>query len=99
MARSKSKTIEKVEIKFPDRFNVYLMNDDFTPMDFVIQLLVELFDKTLDEAKEVMLTVHNNGKGLAGSYNQEIAEQKVHEGTMLSRHHGHPLKIVMEKMI
>ena len=56
-----TKTI--TEIKYPDRFNVVLLNDDFTPMEFVIQLLVEVFNTSIEEAKEVMIKVHEEGKG------------------------------------
>jgi ATP-dependent Clp protease adaptor protein ClpS len=61
-----TKTI--TEIKYPDRFNVVLLNDDFTPMEFVIQLLVEVFNTSIEEAKEVMIKVHEEGKGIAGMY-------------------------------
>ena len=68
-------------------------------MDFVVQLLVELFDRPLNEAKAIMVDIHEEGKGIAGEYNFEIAEQKVHEGSTISRHNGYPLKITMEKMV
>ena len=99
MAQSKAKTIEKTEIKFPDRFKVIIWNDDHTPMDFVVQLLVELFDRPLKDAKGIMLAIHNEGKGVAGEYNFELAEQKVHEGSTIARHNGWPLKLTMEKMV
>ncbi len=91
-----TKTI--TEIKYPDRFNVVLLNDDFTPMEFVIQLLVEVFNTSIEEAKEVMIKVHEEGKGVAGMYGLEIAEQKQQESTIISRHHGHPLKVILEKV-
>jgi ATP-dependent Clp protease adaptor protein ClpS len=99
MAKSKAKTIEKTEIKFPERFKVIIWNDDHTPMDFVVQLLVELFDRPLKDAKGIMLAIHNEGKGIAGEYNFELAEQKVHEGSTIARHNGWPLKLTMEKMV
>jgi len=99
MARAQSTTVEKTKVKFPDRFKVLMWNDDYTPMDFVVQLLVELFDQPLTNAKAIMLDIHQQGKGLAGEYNFEIAEQKVHEGSTNARHQGHPLKITMEKMV
>ena len=99
MARSQAKTIERTEIGYPDRFKIIMWNDDFTPMDFVVQLLVELFDRPLTDAKAIMLDIHEEGKGIAGEYNFEIAEQKVHEGSTISRHNGYPLKITMEKMV
>jgi ATP-dependent Clp protease adaptor protein ClpS len=99
MARSQSKTIEKTELKFPDRFKVIIWNDDHTPMDFVVQLLVELFDKPLKDAQSIMLAIHNENKGVAGEYNFEVAEQKVHEGSTIARHNGYPLKLTMEKLV
>ncbi len=99
MARSQAKTIERTEVRYPDRFKIIMWNDDFTPMDFVVQLLVELFDRPLNEAKAIMVDIHEEGKGIAGEYNFEIAEQKVHEGSTISRHNGYPLKITMEKMV
>ena len=86
------------ELKYPDRYNVVLINDDFTPMEFVIQLLIEIFNKSTVQAKEIMLDVHQHGKGTAGSYGYEIAEQKQQEALVVSRHHGHPLKVVLEKI-
>ena len=74
------------------------INDDFTPMDFVLQLLVEVFNKTLEEAKDVTLQIHEQGKGIAGSYNYELAEQKKAEAVAISRNNGHPLTILVEKI-
>lgn len=99
MARSQAKTIERTEVRYPDRFKIIMWNDDFTPMEFVVQLLVELFDRQLNDAKAIMIDIHEDGKGIAGEYNFEIAEQKVHEGSTIARHQGYPLKITMEKMV
>lgn len=96
--QTKEATRTVTEIKYPDRFNVVLINDDFTPMEFVVQLLIEIFNRTTVEAKEIMLSVHQSGKGIAGSYGLEIAEQKQAEATTISRHHGHPLQITLEKL-
>ena len=96
--QTKEATRTVTEIRFPDRFNVLLLNDEHTPMEFVIQLLIEIFNRTTIQAKEVMLTVHNEGKGIAGTYGLEIAEQKQQEATKIARHHGHPLKVVIEKI-
>ena len=67
-------------------------------MDFVIQLLVEVFNRTLDEATSITMKVHEEGQGIAGTYSHEVAEQKQSESLMISRHNGHPLKIVLEKL-
>jgi ATP-dependent Clp protease adaptor protein ClpS len=91
-------TRDKVELVFPNRYNVLLLNDDYTPMDFVIQLLVEVFNRSLDEATTITMKVHDEGQGIAGTYSHEVAEQKQTESSMISRHNGHPLKIVLEKL-
>ena len=98
MAETQSDTITKDEITYPNRYNVVFINDDFTPMDFVVQLLVEVFNITLEEAKDVTLQIHAKGKGIAGSYNYELAEQKKAEAVAISRNNGHPLTILVEKI-
>ena len=98
MAETQSDTITRDEITYPNRYNVVFINDDFTPMDFVVQLLVEVFNKTLEEAKDVTLQIHEKGKGIAGSYNYELAEQKKAEAVAISRNNGHPLTILVEKI-
>ena len=98
MAETQSETITRTEITYPNRYNVVFINDDFTPMDFVVQLLVEVFNKTLEEAKDVTLQIHEKGKGIAGSYNYELAEQKKAEAVAISRNNGHPLTILVEKI-
>ena len=98
MAETQSDTITRTEITYPNRYNVVFINDGFTPMDFVVQLLVEVFNKTLEEAKDVTLQIHEKGKGIAGSYNYELAEQKKAEAVAISRNNGHPLTILVEKI-
>ena len=98
MAETQSDTITRTEVTYPNRYNVVFINDDFTPMDFVVQLLIEVFNKTLEEAKDITLQIHEKGKGIAGSYNFEIAEQKKAEAVAISRNNGHPLTILVEKI-
>tara|TARA_B100000900_G_scaffold246459_1_gene209641 strand:+ start:3027 stop:3326 length:300 start_codon:yes stop_codon:yes gene_type:complete len=98
MAETQSDTITKTEITYPNRYNVMFINDDFTPMDFVVQLLIEVFNKTLDQAKDITLQIHEKGKGVAGTYNFELAEQKKAEAVAISRNNGHPLTILVEKI-
>ena len=81
------------EIKYPSMFEVILYNDDFTPMDFVVELLIEIFNKNISEAKDIMLRVHSQGSALAGIYSKEIAEQKTAEATALSRLSSYPLVV------
>lgn len=98
MAKSKTKTISKTILQYPERFNVIILNDDYTPMDFVIKLLIEVFNKSLEQSTVLTQDIHEKGKAIVGSYNFEIAEQKVNEVTLISRHHGHPLKALLEKI-
>ena len=96
--KTKSSTKSKVDIKYPDRYNVVFINDDYTPMEFVIHLLIEIFNKSINQAKDITLTIHQEGRAIAGTYNYEIGEQKVQEATTVSRHNGHPLQIILEKV-
>lgn len=85
-------------IKYPNRYNVIIHNDDVTPMDFVVQLLVEVFDKDLDDARDVMLTVHHEGAGVAGTYNHEMAEQKLYEAKHAVSMNDMELKLSLDQM-
>ena len=98
MAEAQSNTISKSKIEYPERFNVILLNDDFTPMDFVVQLLVEIFNRTIDEARDITMQIHDNGKGIAGTYGYEIAEQKKQEAVSVTRFNKYPLTIVVENV-
>jgi|TARA_B110000908_G_scaffold49786_1_gene60828 ATP-dependent Clp protease adaptor protein ClpS len=80
------------------KYKVMLLNDDHTPMEFVMSLLMNIFHKTKAEAENITLVVHNEGKGLAGIYSYEVAEQKVHESTTVSRANGFPLSLKIEEV-
>ena len=80
----------------PKRYNVVLMNDDFTPIDFVISLLIDVFHHTMETAKELTAVIHDKGSGIAGTYDFEIAEQKALEATMMSRNSKFPLVVKLE---
>jgi ATP-dependent Clp protease adaptor protein ClpS len=86
-----------IKIKMPGKYKVILLNDDRTPIDFVISLLMEIFGHTKQRATEITLNVHNTGKGVAGVYSYEIAEQKIHESTNVSRINGFPLTLELEE--
>ena len=77
--------------------HVYLLNDDYTPMDFVTEILKTIFRKSQSDAESVMLKIHEEGKGVAGTYSHEIAEQKAIETTAQARSQGHPLNCTIEK--
>lgn len=90
---------EKIKIKItePDRYSVVFLNDDLTPMDFVIDVLVNVFKHTHDTAKNLTMQIHEDGSAVVGVYTFEIAEQKGVEATTLSRASGFPLQIKVEK--
>lgn len=87
----------KVTVQEPKRWKVILLNDDSTPMEFVISMLVEIFKHTPDTAKDIMLQVHETGSGIAGVYSFEIAEAKAVEATQQARTNGYPLQIKLEE--
>src|SRR5712672_4385161 len=89
--RTKSKTAK------PPLYKVILLNDDYTPMEFVVEVLKHVFHKQHAEATRIMLHVHQNGMGIAGVYPYEIAENKVNTVEELARQAEYPLKCVMEK--
>lgn len=84
------------ELKKPPFYAVVLFNDDYTPMEFVIEILQLYFALDLDRATEVMLTVHYRGKGVAGSYPRDIAETKAQQVNNYARSQGHPLLCQIE---
>lgn len=87
----------KEKLKKPSLYKVILLNDDFTPMDFVVYVLKSFFNKTDDEAHDIMMQVHKNGAGIAGVYSFEVAEMKSAQVNMLAKENQHPLKSVIEK--
>ncbi|OTG83139.1 ATP-dependent Clp protease adapter ClpS [Acinetobacter sp. ANC 4648] len=84
------------EFKRPPLYAVVLMNDDYTPMDFVIEILQQYFALNLDQATQVMLTVHYEGKGVAAVYPRDIAETKANLVNNYARSQGHPLLCQIE---
>ncbi len=90
-------TAERKKTKRPDRYKVLLYNDDYTPMDFVVNVLVQVFGKSPAAATQVMLQVHKGGLGVAGVYIREIAETKVATVHRLAEERGYPLRSGVEK--
>jgi len=86
-----------IEIPNPGKYKVIIANDDSTPMDFVIALLLNIFKHSEQAATAITLQVHEEGSGVAGVYSYEVAEQKGIEGTLLARQHGWPLQITVEQ--
>jgi len=86
-----------LQLKKPPLYSVFLLNDDYTTMDFVVHILETVFHQPVIEATRIMLHVHKNGKGLAGTYTREIAETKMDTVHKIAREHEFPLKCSMEK--
>jgi ATP-dependent Clp protease adaptor protein ClpS len=85
------------KIKQPPLYRVVLINDDYTPMEFVVDILETVFSMERTRATQVMLEVHTKGKGICGVFNFEIAETKVAQVTALAQQHQHPLLCTMEE--
>ena len=88
---------KKQKLKEPSMYKVLLINDDYTSMDFVVDILTTVFHKSVDEAVQIMMNVHKNGSGLCGVYTYEIAETKVETVHSLAEENGYPLRSTMEK--
>jgi len=87
----------KVTTREPKNWKVIFLNDESTPMNFVIQVLIEIFRHTDESAEDVTMQVHETGSGIAGVYSFEIAEAKAVEATNLARQNGFPLQIKLEE--
>jgi ATP-dependent Clp protease adaptor protein ClpS len=94
--RRDDQTMVKERLKRPRKHKVVLHNDDFTPMEFVVEILESLFRRTSAEATRIMLSVHQSGIGIAGIYSGEIAEAKAVKTIRLSRESGYPLLCTTE---
>jgi len=89
--------LNDLQLKFPKKYKVYLLNDNYTSMEFVINILMTIFHKNYEEAEKIMLQVHKEEKGLCGIYSHEIAETKVVQVTKRAQDNGFPLKAIMEE--
>ena len=85
------------KLKRPPLYKVLMLNDDYTPMDFVVQVLKMFFSMTTEKATEVMLHVHTRGMGVCGVFTRDIAETKVEQVVQYAEEQGHPLKCRIEK--
>ena len=88
---------ERPSVKKPPLYRVVLLNDDYTPMEFVVEILETIFGMERTRATQVMLEVHTKGKGVCGVYNYEIAETKVAQVMGIAKQHQHPLLCTMEE--
>lgn len=87
----------KPELKEPPLFNVVLLNDDYTPMEFVVLILETFFSQTREQATRIMLNVHTQGKGICGTFTRDIAETKTAQVNDFARENNHPLLCAMEE--
>lgn len=88
---------EEVEVQPPSLYKVILLNDDFTPMEFVVEVLQRFFGKDRETATRIMLQVHHHGRGICGVYPFDVAETKVNQVLEYARSNEHPLQCTMEK--
>ncbi len=91
-----SELLDEKEVKEPRKYKVLLHNDDYTTMDFVVEILVQVFHRTEAQATAIMLSVHTQGYGVCGTYTAEVAETKVDRVHRLARSAGFPLKCSIE---
>jgi len=80
----------------PQRYQVVMLNDDYTPMEFVVEVIVEFFGKTRESATQIMLDIHEKGRGICGIYAKDIAQTKADQVVGAAQHAGHPLQCVCE---
>ena len=90
-------TKEKAKLKKPDMYAVIMLNDDYTPMEFVIYVLQSVFKKNYEDAKRIMLLIHNEGKGICGIFPLDIAETKANQVVEFARINQHPLECKVQK--
>ncbi len=87
----------KPKTKKPSMYNVLILNDDYTPMEFVVMVLEKIFNKKQEEATQIMLHVHKNGVGVCGTFTFEVAETKCKSVLDMAKEHEHPLQCTIEK--
>jgi len=91
-------TKHEIELQEPPRYKVLLLNDNYSTMEFVVEVLIKVFHKSIIESEKIMLDVHRNGKGVCGIYSHEIAHMKVYEVKTMARNAGFPLLATMEEI-
>ena len=88
---------DELDLEEPKKYKVLLLNDDFSTMEFVIEILTQVFRKSLNQAEEIMLSVHNNGQAVCGVYTKEIADTKVAQVKTMARKASFPLKAIAQE--
>lgn len=92
----RTQTLERTQTDQPRLWRVLLLNDDYTPMEFVVAVLARHFRKSEQDARLIMLAVHHKGQGVAGVYTRDVAETKVAQVSAQARREGYPLRVVAE---
>jgi len=87
----------ELDLSYPKKYKVYLLNDDYTSMDFVIDILMSIFHKTYEQAEAIMLEIHKKERAVCGVYTYEIAETKIAQVIKKAKDNGFPLKATMEE--
>ena len=88
---------DEEKLKEPGNYLVVLLNDNYTSMEFVVEILKEIFHKNIEEAERIMLNVHNKGRGIVGAYTWDIAQTKANQVHLIAKQHNYPLKCVVEE--
>lgn len=96
MSATDTEVQTKVKLKTPSLYKVMILNDNYTPMEFVIEVFKQIFNKSHSEAHIITMQIHDEGKGLAGVFSKEVAQQKVMEVHTAGQRNGHPLRAVLE---
>ncbi|HHO54589.1 MAG TPA: ATP-dependent Clp protease adapter ClpS [Deltaproteobacteria bacterium] len=94
--QEKEDVLTRDRVEEPKKFKVILLNDDYTTMEFVVWVLVNVFHHTQAQATRIMLHIHNQGVGVAGIYSREVAETRVAQVEQVAKDAGHPLQCIME---
>lgn len=98
MSGSETEVLDRIEVKEPKLYNVILLNDDATPMQFVVQILIEIFNHNSQEAFDIMMQIHEKNAGVAGTYYKEIALQKQNDVNRVTQSYNYPLKVKVENV-
>ena len=98
LAATETSLSTETKLKKPSKYAVYILNDDYTPWNFVLLTLMAIFHKTEQEAQILTADVHKKGEGICGIYSKEVAETKVHAASELAKEHKQPLRTVMRKI-
>jgi ATP-dependent Clp protease adaptor protein ClpS len=91
-------SLKKAKTKLPSMYKVIILNDDFTPMEFVVNTIQRFFNKSVDEATRIMLKIHTEGLGVCGIFPVDIAETKMNQVLNYAKEHQHPLQCIIERI-